>query len=509
MDRTYQKFLRSGIDLTPVGMERRKDNAPYFCTPRGASVFGWVGTDGIHFCFIRGFGGMVFSVNPMNAAPEYVHPLAKDFADFLRLLLACGSTAALEQAWMWDEVQFEAFLRENPPTQEGRRVLAEISERMKLSPMERPWEYIRKLQSSFDFSRIKYTEDYYDIEMNPAAGRVSPPWEVYFDGNFWGHHGKDRAGKEIRIGRQFNWAGYHWVIPAVYSCSKGLVMDLCMRVDAERIQDFMDKWNLNWENDSCENFSREEQMQMEMDNPLALSFTPHVKWNGRKLRASHGCSASFNPCLPDEITYEMEAKTAMEHYGLDASHGWVIYRNAFPWETKRRPALRSLSLTMEEQPVQVPGAHIKVHGSGDSFAFSHPVSGTTYRLTVREIEKQTLPPQSVDSDRWLYPKHYAVMSYTLSPEPLEPLRLADCDEGDRPMEITLKADSFQPDAIHGCCIGIIGGAQDPTAIAAGDSSPEKLHTVCSSLHFEPVQGDLEWRIVFEVRRYEAGTFSLV
>jgi len=42
---------------------------------------------------IRGFGGMVFAVSPMNAAPDCVHPLARDFADFLRLLLACGDAA--------------------------------------------------------------------------------------------------------------------------------------------------------------------------------------------------------------------------------------------------------------------------------------------------------------------------------------------------------------------------------------------------------------------------------
>ena len=29
MDKTFQKFLRSGIDLSPVGVERREDNNPY------------------------------------------------------------------------------------------------------------------------------------------------------------------------------------------------------------------------------------------------------------------------------------------------------------------------------------------------------------------------------------------------------------------------------------------------------------------------------------------------
>ena len=67
---------------------------------------------------VRDFGGMVFSVSPMNSAPAFVHPLANDFEDFLRLLLACSDSAALEQAWLWDKAQFEAFLQDNPPTQD-------------------------------------------------------------------------------------------------------------------------------------------------------------------------------------------------------------------------------------------------------------------------------------------------------------------------------------------------------------------------------------------------------
>ena len=38
-------------------------------------------------------------------------------------------------------------------------------------PMEQPWTYIKNLQSSFDYSQIKYTEDYYDNDMT-SGGRV-------------------------------------------------------------------------------------------------------------------------------------------------------------------------------------------------------------------------------------------------------------------------------------------------------------------------------------------------
>ena len=120
----YQKFLRRHLDLSSLSVMRREDNDPYFCTPKGASIFGWAGVDGIHFCFVRGFGETVFAVSPMNGGKDCVHVIARDFSDFLRLLLATGDSAALEQAWQWDEAQFDAFLAENPPTDEKKAVLS-------------------------------------------------------------------------------------------------------------------------------------------------------------------------------------------------------------------------------------------------------------------------------------------------------------------------------------------------------------------------------------------------
>ena len=81
------------------------------------------------------------------------------------------------------------------------------------------------LQSVIDLSSTgaRCREDNtHDIDMNPDAEVPIPEWKVYFDGNFWAHHGRAHAGKEIRIHKELDWAGYHWVIPSVYSCSKGM-----------------------------------------------------------------------------------------------------------------------------------------------------------------------------------------------------------------------------------------------------------------------------------------------
>lgn len=504
MDRTYQKFLRSGIDLAPIGVERREDNTPYFCTTKGASIFGWAGVDGIHFCFIRGFGSMVFAVSPMNSAPNYVHPVALNYADFLRLLLACGDAAVLEQAWMWDEAQFDAFLQENPVTQEQRECLSEVAERMGLTPMECPWSYLKELQASFDYSRIKYTEEYYET----VAEWTHQKWKVYFEGGFWHRHGRDHAGTEIRLDRQLEWAGYHWSIPAVYSCGKGLVVDICMRVEAEEIRKFMKKWNLTPENDSCENFTYEQQLQIDSENPLCFDLAPQIELNGKILPFSQGSAISFNPCLPEETADE--AKSVIEHYGLDSSYGWMIYRNSFPWAGKRRTPIQSLSITMEQSPQRVIGARFRLHAPGDSVTFAHPVSGMEYTLTVQELEQQSISTEHFDTKHWIYPTHITIMSYTISPEPGENFMIRDCAEGDKLIEKVSGTEPFAPETgNHVVSTGIIGGRDGPVAVMAVSTSQDKYHVAASSLHFEPVKEDIEWCAEFFISQFENGQFSLM
>ena len=169
----------------------------------------------------------------------------------------------------------------------------------------------------------------HDMDMNPDAETTNPEWKVYFDGNFWEPSGKGHAGTEIRLDRQFEWTGHHWIIPSAYSCNKELILDFCMCTPVEDIREFMKKWDLTPENDSCLNFTQEQQLQIDLDNPLCLDIIPCLKLNGTTMQASHSCSVVFNPCLPDEINNEPEAKWVLKHYELDTSYGWMIFRVAF------------------------------------------------------------------------------------------------------------------------------------------------------------------------------------
>ena len=73
--------------------------------------------------------------------------------------------------------------------------------------------------------------------------------------------------------------------------------------------------------------------------------------------------------------------------------------------------------------------------------------------------------------------------------------------------ISIATGLFTP--AQAAAIGIIGGADGPIAIVCGGSSKEKLHAACSSLHFEPVEGDIEWRVVFNIKNSNEMSLELI
>ena len=158
----YDKFCQLGIDSRWIGLEKSDMCVEYFCTPRNATVIGW--ENSIHYCFIRGYRDMVFAVNPEPTVDKYVYPLAINFKDFLRLILACGSTTAVEQIIGWSKEQFEDFLHsdDNAVLPEQKVVLDKMQLELKLTPMENPYEYVKAVQEQHDDSKIKFSNEYYD-----------------------------------------------------------------------------------------------------------------------------------------------------------------------------------------------------------------------------------------------------------------------------------------------------------------------------------------------------------
>ena len=503
----YKSFLEYNINLAPVGVEHAEDAPLYFCTPKGVRVIGWAGVDGIHYCFIRGFSDMVFAVSPMNEPGNYVHPIASCFTDFLRLILACGNVAALEQAWEWDESQFDAFLAENPPDDVQSATLNTLRETLRITPMERPFSYLKVLHEAFDYSRIPYKKDYYDFYEESNSEPELPPWKVWFESGFWDRTGQGRPGIEMPIQRWFDWNGQPVYVPSVYSCARGLVVDICIEVSAGEIHAFMEKWSLSLENDGSD-FTDEKCMLAEAENPLHIPFSPEVMMNGRMLRSCCGSGLSWNPCVAEGN--DPQAKGILAHYALDPACGWVIWRCSLLWERSRRPQVQTLSLTLRANTVAFPGTKFRVSSAGERVAFIHPKTGQQHYLTVQEYERQQVLSEDFGDESFEYPNHYIVMSYTIFPDlPKGTISLADRVQGDRPRKKRKNPDEPETFA-DGMAIGIsiIGGADGPTAIFITGQEHSELHTACSSLHFSD-EYDAEWQIVLHEKTRPDITAELV
>ena len=119
--------------------------------------------DGIHYCTVRALGETIFAVSPMNLPGNYVHPIARNLEDLIRLLLACLDMNLIEQSWMWDEEQLDEQIEAVRNSEYfDDTPLQAIREKCGLEPMENPFRYLYNLQRSFDYGSIPFTKEYYE-----------------------------------------------------------------------------------------------------------------------------------------------------------------------------------------------------------------------------------------------------------------------------------------------------------------------------------------------------------
>lgn len=494
-------FQKSGIDLSPLGFLPCKAKSDYFCTPRGATVIGTAGVDGIHFCTVKRFAEMIFAVSPMNAQNDYVHPIAKNFEDFLSLLLAVGNTAALEQAHLWCRAEFDAFVAANPPSDEAKQVLSKIAETFSIAPMKQPYEYVKGIQDVFDYFAIPYRADY--EEWCPLP-RKKPEWKVTFSALRKEGEKQPRAGKEICVNHRFLWEGETWFVPSVYLCTEGLVADICVMVEPKKISDFQAKQAA----DAKRYSDAETHEKMMRENPMALDFRVMAHVNGKTLREKCGMGLSWMPLsmLLKGEKNEDEALWHLEHYELDKEMGWIFRRISFPWATAKKPKIKTLSLDFSIAPTHFPSAHLTVCKAGERFSFLHPISGEEYTLTVTAFSKGELP-RPVSHGDWEYPSYFCTTEYTISPAISSAnFYLRDQEPGDPPRWKKTENGRFLPEVHGDCAVMIIGGADGPMAVFPS-ATHTASHATASSLHFEPRE-KTDFLAIFCVKMREDITVTL-
>ena len=488
----YDNYIKKKFDLTAFGIERREGRSDYFCTPKGAKIIGWTGVDGIHYCTIKSLGDVVFAVEPMGDAGRHAFPVAANFEDFLRLLMACGHEAYLEQAHAWSRERYGNFAKENPVSREAGEQIAYLQREYGLLPMEDPYAYLKEIYDNFDFSTVPYKKDYYEY-IPKEAMPLPKEWKVYF--SLHDRKGGERAGTELPLNKTFSWAGYEWYIPSAYICAKGLVLDMFAEADSDKVHGFLFKWVYAEEDES--KLTHEQRLQIENENPLAFDWRTCVEVNETLLHEKQGRG---NGWVQGYEMYESEAmRDILAHYGLSLDKCWIWRRMSFPWATKSKPDIKSLKVKLEQRPQSIFGEKFTVERTGQQVRFTHPVTKAVHLLTVTEYETDTMNFDRQFSDGHEHPTHLVKMAYTLEPDLTgRQFTVSDVRQSDMPKRVN----GCNPDPDFASAIAIIGGADGPTSVIVGVPRTEKkLHMACSALTFEP-QNEVEWKMTFREKTVE-------
>ncbi len=488
----YQKFRKLKINHSAIELGLCHAEEKYFCTPKGARIIGSAGVDGIHYCFVRGQEEMVFAVSPMNTPGRNVFPIARTFEELLRLLLACGSMAALEQVHQWDEEQFEEYIVENQPTAEAVAVFEVLKDKLGITPMEEPFAYLCRLQDSYNYRGLNFSKEYYDYLNAYPADETPSEWKVTLDGGF--HPKRGKSGKEITLNKQFVWGDELWHVPAVYLFGGGLVVDFCVQLNTERVRAFYDKYKQLKEQGIQ---LSEEELRIRNESPTEINFHPKLSVNGETLRNSSGQGQIWiaSEILGDDFWEDRYGRWILEHYGLDLSKAWVVRRCSFTWEGRRAIEVESLNLCLERDKTDIPGIRFQTPVVGESVKFIHPVTDVEHRLTVHELEMQEMKESRFHDNELEFPRNFAVLTYTIVPElARDAFILKDCNEGDCPRP--KNPDERGRYAMSVGAVAIIRSSDGPTQNYCVDGKEVKPYVICSSLHFEPVCEPIEWQLIF-------------
>lgn len=305
------------------------------------------------------------------------------------------------------------------------------------------------------------------------------PWNVWYDGGFQRTDGEGPAGEELPLHQEFDWAGRHWVLPALYRCEEGLVLDLCMEIDPEELRRFAEKWDLQMDEaeqpeeeatnaaseqepiaaETAEQIAaqyeleqpqpqqhnqtpkpmsnRTRERRMNQESPFRMEVNPELWVNGRKLPAEGACGTSWNPYIS---RCNDETRFILEHYDLDGFQAWMIFRYRFPWTEDIEP-LEQLSVTLHRDPAEIDGSSFTVTAPGEQIPFTLPTDGTQHTLIVESFEPVDLPETEEDwFPGWELPRYARQMTYTICPPiPAGILSLEDDAERDQAVDPDGKA----------------------------------------------------------------------
>lgn len=298
-------------------------------------------------------------------------------------------------------------------------------------------------------------------------------WKVFF------HNKKyERPGKEIPVNKSFARGEQTWFVPSAYACRDGLVIDFCVSADNGAVKNFINKWQRRGNH-----YTLEEQNEFERENPLNTECRLFAIINGRESRIRQSSLEHYFP-FSESSDYNSASPDFLNHYNLNTENCYAFLRAYFPWKTKLKPNIKSLKLRLEELPSALPAEKFTVSKAGEKISLTNPFTNKKHELFITEFIKEEI--HTFDDESYEFPTKCTLTKFTLTP---------DLPNTEFYLQDTAPNSPVKNKIPNAAAVGIIGGADGPTAIILKSDKSEKGHTAISSLHFDAVDS-VQFRAFF-------------
>lgn len=318
-------------------------------------------------------------------------------------------------------------------------------------------------------------------------------WKVCYGSGYWGSKADGQAVEEMMLNCRFTWNDENWYIPAVYLCEEGIVVEFCIKIDPTKVEQWINRWQIGSFNEN--EINQDHWEEIEKTNPLEIKFNSKLSVNREVLLPKTGSGLSWIPpkYLSSDVKNVEEAEAVLQHYGLDASAAWSLHRWSYPWKEAKLKRIQSMDLKLERGYEEIEGIRFEDPKEGDVISFVHPISKQEHRLIILENCQNEVSINKLSEVEYEFPKKNRILTYIVEPE-LSDLcfQIKDCVSNDEP-----KRKAGSKDGAHS--IGIIGGADGPTAVALVSEGDIQIHRALSALHFDWVE-QIQWKMVFQAKR---------
>ncbi|WP_156989989.1 hypothetical protein [Caproicibacter fermentans] len=264
-------------------------------------------------------------------------------------------------------------------------------------------------------------------------------------------HG-EKPGKPISVDWSFSYDGLQYRIPRVYRFREGIVFDAVAVLNRAAARAFYDRYR-----DKEAGMSLEDIEFARATSPLP-EILPLKEFyvNGRKVGS--GWRGQGRPYFPWDPHDGGELLPLIEEneFLKDACFAWTRCRVPFPAFYMLKTLKIRLHETCKALPVGVCfSLPVGKEAAGREIEFVHPVTGNAHRLIVESLEGTDLNLvfHSMTSSRHRY---CPLLRYVIDP----PLPETD--------KLEVRQEGSQMCSSAGGAIGVIGGADGPTAVFFGD-----------------------------------------